>query len=210
MILHAVSIAAFFVDQMAQAPVQIQCVMPPNADPVWKQWIPTAVSLISIGIGVWIARWSFRASSRRDHEQWVRDQKRIEWKELISHIAVIEKEVPIILSGMQKYEKLEPAVLAIVAMLDNTLFIWTKIQDSGFVGQWISFVAFVSNQFLPAVRQNNHATNEMLAGRLDIDTQNRIEQDWLKNEKEIRQKLSGLLNNLRTIAHDDMGIQTIA
>jgi hypothetical protein len=83
MIHPIVSIAAFFVDQLAQAPVQIQCVLPPNADPGWKQWIPTAVSLLSIGIGVWIAQWSFHASSRRDHERWVLDQKKAEWRELL-------------------------------------------------------------------------------------------------------------------------------
>jgi hypothetical protein len=98
MILHAVSIAAFFMDQLAQAPVVVQCVVPPNADPEWKQWIPTAVSLLSVGIGLWIANrtirnarelteWSFRATSEKDHEQWLRDQKKIEWSALLRGVA---------------------------------------------------------------------------------------------------------------------------
>ncbi|MGB6742860.1 MAG: hypothetical protein WBE38_04310 [Terracidiphilus sp.] len=86
MMFHVASIAALFVDQAAQAPV---------ADLGWKQWIPTGVSLLSIGIGVWIANrsmrkskdlteWSFRAASERDHERWILDQKKAEWKELLA------------------------------------------------------------------------------------------------------------------------------
>ena len=98
MILHAVSIAAFFVDQLAQAPVVVQCVVPPNADPGWKQWIPTAVSLLSVGIGLWIANrtirnarelteWSFRATSEKDHKRWLLDLKRAEWSVLLRGVA---------------------------------------------------------------------------------------------------------------------------
>jgi hypothetical protein len=224
MIFHAVSIAAFFVDQLEYEPIVLQCV--PAEPESWVKWplptiVQTVVSLASITAGVLIAVWSFRKNrqseheqwvrnQRAGHEQWIRDQKKAEWKELISHVAVIEKEVPIILSGVHKYEKLEPAVLAIVAMLDDTLFIRSKLQASGFIGRWMSFISFVSNQFLPAVHQNNYATNEMLGGRLDIDTQQRIEEKWLRNEDEIRRRLSELLNDLRTIAHDDMEIQVIA
>ena len=98
MILHAASIAVFFVDQLAQAPVVVQCVVPPNADPGWKQWIPTAVSLLSVGIGLWIANrtirnarelteWSFRATSEKDHKGWLLDLKRAEWSVLLRGVA---------------------------------------------------------------------------------------------------------------------------
>jgi hypothetical protein len=89
---------ALFVDQLARAPVVVQCVVPPNADPGWRQWIPTAVSLLSVGIGLWIANrtlrnarelteWSFRATSEKDHEQWLRDQKKVEWSALLRGVA---------------------------------------------------------------------------------------------------------------------------
>src|ERR1035437_4759420 len=98
MSLYAVSIAAFFVDQLAQAPVVVQCVGPPNADPGWKQWIPTAVSLLSVGIGLWIANrtirnarelteWSFRSTSEKDHKRWLLDLKRAEWSVLLRGVA---------------------------------------------------------------------------------------------------------------------------
>ena len=97
MILHAASIAAFFMDQLAQAPTQIQCVQQSMTESFLKQWIPTAVSLLSVGIGVWIADrsirknreltlWSFRATSERDHERWVLDQKKAEWNQLLSAV----------------------------------------------------------------------------------------------------------------------------
>src|ERR1035437_2490558 len=98
MSLYAVSIAAFFVDQLAQAPAVVQCVVPPNADPGWKQWIPTAVSLLSVGIGLWIANrtirnarelteWSFRSTSEKDHKRWLLDLKRAEWSVLLRGVA---------------------------------------------------------------------------------------------------------------------------
>jgi hypothetical protein len=94
MILHAASIAAYFVDQLEQAPVQIQCVQQTTPESWLKQWIPTAISILSVGIGVWIADrsirknreltlWSFNATSARDHERWVLDQKQAEWRELL-------------------------------------------------------------------------------------------------------------------------------
>jgi hypothetical protein len=58
--LHAVSMAAYFVDKLAQVPVQIQCVQQSTSESWLRQWIPTAVSLLSVGIGVWIADRSIR------------------------------------------------------------------------------------------------------------------------------------------------------
>jgi hypothetical protein len=78
MILHAASIAAFFADQIAQAPVVVQCVQA-APEPMLKWLLPTIVqtviSLASISAGVLIAVWSFRKNRQTEHEQWVRNQK---------------------------------------------------------------------------------------------------------------------------------------
>jgi len=129
MILHAVTITAFFVDQAAQAPVQIQCVQQSTPDSWLKQWIPTAVSLLSIGIGVWIAQWSFRASSKRDHEQWVLDQKKAEWAELLDAINDCQDALPrvdLLAGSAPVNESIIPAykkVLRLQQILFNRLFI---------------------------------------------------------------------------------------
>jgi hypothetical protein len=98
MILHAASIAALLADQLAQAPVQIQCVQQSTPDS-WLRWllptiVQTAISLVSIGVGVGIAVWSFRRNRQSEneqwvrnqkagHDQWVRDQKKVEWREIL-------------------------------------------------------------------------------------------------------------------------------
>lgn len=207
MILHAVSIAALFVDQLAYAPVMIQCAQS-APKPEWKWWFgalaPWVGPLLSCVVSIYVAWKVFRWQGGKDRRQWIRDQKMAEWKELITYIAEIQKDLPIVLTGVRKYEGLEPAVLRIVSRLRNCLFIWPKLLSSGFIAQWESFVEYVSMKFMSAVQQGNYATTEMLAGRLSIDVQQNFEQEQMKNEAEIRQRLEDLLKNLREIAHQDM------
>jgi hypothetical protein len=90
MILHAASIAAFFVDQTPQAQCVVQCIQ--AAPDSWLKWllptiVQTVISLASITAGVWIAVASFRANKRAEHEQWARDQKKAEWNALLHGVA---------------------------------------------------------------------------------------------------------------------------
>jgi hypothetical protein len=93
MIHHAVSIAAFFVDQVTQTPIAVQCVLPPNADPGLKQWIQPILNLVSIVAVVGIAIFSFGATSRKEHRRWVLDQKKAEWSQLLESVANINQIV---------------------------------------------------------------------------------------------------------------------
>jgi len=114
MILHAASFAAFFVDQLAQAPVQIQCVLPPNTDPGWKQWTQPILNLVSIVAVVGIAIFSFGATSRKEHRRWVLDQKKVEWRELLSGMNSVyfpmalakQLKKPLPLDGSQRLHEL--------------------------------------------------------------------------------------------------------
>lgn len=94
MILHAASIAAFFAGQLAQPPVQIQCVQ--QAEPEsWVKWLlQFALSIVPVAGGVGIALWSFHATSKREHKRWILDQKKAEWKELFTAITEVQKEFP--------------------------------------------------------------------------------------------------------------------
>ncbi len=154
MILHAASIAAFFVDQLAQAPVQVQCVQQPTPESWMKQWIPTAISILSVGIGVWIADrsirknreltlWSFRATSERDHERWVLDQKKAEWSRLLESIANIYRFVHLGKTMNREIaepikNELKPVIRALSMALANCIFLeefrhnrenWKKITN---------------------------------------------------------------------------------
>jgi hypothetical protein len=92
MILQAATFIALLVNEVSPNPIVVQCVQPPAVDPGLKQWIPTAVSLVSIAVGVWIARWSFSVTSERDHKRWILDQKKVEWSELLKALYEVSKD----------------------------------------------------------------------------------------------------------------------
>lgn len=116
---HAAAIIAGLVDQLAQAPVQVQCVQQ-AAPESWVKWvlptvIQTVISLASIGTGVGIAVWSFRKNRESEHEQWIRnqsagherwmlDQKKIEWKEVLKAVSDIESVIPVVSNIQQRYD----------------------------------------------------------------------------------------------------------
>jgi hypothetical protein len=90
MILHAASFAAFFVDQLAQAPVQIQCVQQASSES-WVKWLlQFALSIIPVAGGVWIAWMAFRWNTKKEHQRWVFDQKKAEWREILDAIKECE------------------------------------------------------------------------------------------------------------------------
>jgi hypothetical protein len=99
MILHAASIAAFFIDQVAQAPVQIQCVQPSTPE-LWLRWLlPTGQTIIPVAGGVLVAWMAFRWNKNKEHEQWVRDHKKSEWQELLMLASAIELFMPSVAIG---------------------------------------------------------------------------------------------------------------
>lgn len=82
MALHAEGIIALAAAILLQAPVALQ------GSPPWWQWLlptlaQTILCLVSIAAGVWIAVWAFRTTSKREHEQWLLDEKMTEWRSLL-------------------------------------------------------------------------------------------------------------------------------
>lgn len=72
---------------------------PQNApEPEWRFWVgataPWIGPLISGAVSVYIAWKVFRWQGRKDHRQWVLENKKNEWHELISLAAEIEKHMP--------------------------------------------------------------------------------------------------------------------
>ncbi|MFZ1084118.1 MAG: hypothetical protein WAN35_04035 [Terracidiphilus sp.] len=132
MILHAASIAAFYVDQLAQAPVQIQCVQQTAPESWLKELLPTivqtVVSLLSIFAGVGIAVRSFRANKKSEHEQWIRnqkagheqwilDQRKSEWKELLMTVSGIETVIPAVSKIQDRYDSVSKCLPQRIAQL---------------------------------------------------------------------------------------------
>jgi len=86
MMLHLVTTAAVFVDQVQQAPMVAQCVQP-APEPEWKWWLgalaPWVGPLLSGLVSIYIAWRVFRWQGKKDRAQWLLDQKKAEWRELL-------------------------------------------------------------------------------------------------------------------------------
>ena len=106
MILHAASIAAFFAPQTPQAQCVVQCV---QAVPgTWLdrllQILPQfIVSIIPVAGCVGITWMAFRWNRKKEHEQWVRDQKIAEWKKLLECISEFESLFPGYVSDLEGF-----------------------------------------------------------------------------------------------------------
>ena len=113
----------------------------------WVKWllptiVQTVVSLLSIAAGVGIAVWSFRRNRQTEHEQWVRDQKLGEWRELISAVASVEDLIPILIDERLDLDALKQAILRVVPYLRNRLFISKELQEIRFGDEWKELLKF--------------------------------------------------------------------
>jgi len=81
MILHAASIAAFFLDQTQQAQCVVQCEAQSS---IWTHLLVSALpSLLALGVA-WFAFW---LNSRWNRKQWILDQKKAEWSVILRGVA---------------------------------------------------------------------------------------------------------------------------
>jgi hypothetical protein len=218
MIHPIVSIAAFFVDQLSQAPVQVQCILPPNPDPGLKQWIPTAVSLLSVGIGLWIANrtirnarelteWSFRATSERDHERWILDQKKAEWGKLFTEFTEVKKEfLPIYKdektaqSFVDQWDEMEQRIDYIAMPF---IFIAQKLIDIEFYQLWQGFKEKAS--------KDNARISELIKNRLAKLMYGHTEGDPIQSIYcDLENEYIRIIVNMRLCAEEDLDIKSPA
>jgi hypothetical protein len=220
MILHAASMAALFVDQMAQAPVVVHCAQS-APEPTLEWLLPTVVltviSVVSITAGVLIAVWSFRKhrqtefdlwsrSQQTQQKQWLRDQEKAEWKELLVRVAEIENEIPETPNRTSKCEKLETVIAGILPYLRGTIFVYERLVSSGYLEEWKGYIEHVSGEFREV--EQNRNSQSMIAGirmeqtRAYKESQEKYDQE----EVVVRNEHRRLLERLRTLAHEGLGM----
>ena len=206
MILHAVSMVVFFVDQVTQAPVVVQYVVSPNADPGLKQWIQPILNLVSIVAVVGIAIWSFGATSRKEHRRWVLDQKKAEWKELLRKAAEIERVLPMV--SMTPKERavnisdgLKQAVRELSETTASCLFLLEFFRNSEKLTKFLTFIhaAYEAELSISSLRgiQGIDLTRE---------EQGKIFLDMMDKTKEITDKYFDFIHWLRNEAAKDLKI----
>jgi hypothetical protein len=147
MIHPIVSIAAFFVDQLSQAPVQIQCVQQTAATPEWKWWMsalaPWIGPLLSGVVSIYVAWRVFHWQGEKDRKQWIRDQKMAEWRELLGkanevHSVFLRAESPNPIVSMNTLmEDLPSARLGLKECWSRCLFVSDvlKTKENGEIHQ---------------------------------------------------------------------------
>lgn len=97
MIDHTAPMAAFLVVQATPPQCIVQCIQaaPGSWWNVLLQFLPQLiVSVIPVAGGVGIALWSFRATSKKEHERWILENIKTEWKELLTLTSAIELFLP--------------------------------------------------------------------------------------------------------------------
>lgn len=125
MILHVASIVAFFVDQLTFEPVQIQCVSNAGQDPILVRLLFDAVpSIFALGIAALVFYWN----SGREHEQWVRDQKHVEWRELLDKVSAVSKPMTLARpKGTILKDQVKEGLVDLAQCLDDRVFIERQI-----------------------------------------------------------------------------------
>jgi len=138
MVLHIVTLIAALVGESAQTPLHVQCVLQSTPDPWWKWLLPTLVqtivSSLSIGGGVVIAVWSFRRNRQTEHEQWLRDQRRAEWGDLLDKVGAVSVAMTIDRPKQQMSDSLMNAVIELTQCLDARMFIDQEVLDRSYAG----------------------------------------------------------------------------
>jgi hypothetical protein len=94
MILNLAAMAAVFVDQISQAPTQIVCVQQVAPEQRWKPLLELVQSVVPVLGGVWVAWMAFGWTSKKEHGQWIRDQRKAEWRGLLDSLASVQEAIP--------------------------------------------------------------------------------------------------------------------
>ncbi|MGA2252937.1 hypothetical protein [Terracidiphilus sp.] len=122
--IHPAAIAMYLLDTVSQAPVVVQ-IPPQTPDPSWKWVVQSVVPIIG---GTVIAVWSFiqnRESEQKQwqrnqaaaHDQWVLDQKKIEWREILKATSSIERTIPAVSKLQDRYDSVSKYVPEMISEL---------------------------------------------------------------------------------------------
>lgn len=198
--------AAFFVDQLSQAPVVIQC--EPAAPEPWKWWFgalaPWIGPLLSGVVSIYVAWRVFHWQGKKDREQWILDQKLEEWRELISVVASVEDSIPVLIDEKLDLDVLTQAILRVIPYLRNRLFIYKDLQEIEFRKAWIELLKFALSDLSNAKSHLDAARIRSATNMADSDIESAYRE--LKAAKvEIRDQYGKLQERLQQTSQKCLG-----
>ena len=162
--------------------------------------------VIPVAGGVWIAWMAFRWNRRKEHQQWVRDQSRAEWKELIREISTIEHEIPVKTTGLPEHENLGPIIMSVLPVLRGTLFIYPALESSGFIAKWEEFLRYASGEFSLKTSTSRAVQLGTLGDPVGSEDIARWHEIGSEQEVKVRRTFHSLLSELRTLANQDLNM----
>jgi hypothetical protein len=194
--------------QTTNSQIQIDCISQTALETWLKQLPQIVLCLVPAIVAIWIARWSFSANRTKEHKQWLRDQTKAEWKELMVKIATIEQEIPVIITGLPDHATLESTVMNILPILRCTIFVYPRLVSSGFIEKWQKFVEYVSGKFTSEIRINRDVqTNNIPGIPVSADAKVMWQERSTNVEVEVRKQFHALLSELRALAHNELELE---
>jgi len=204
-LIHPTDLLALFANLPQQAPINVQVVQP-APDSVGVRFLFAAIpSAFALGIA-WIV---FRWNGKREHEQWVRDQRLAEWREVLLAISEIELEIPVLVDGSTDSNKITLSILKVIPVLRSTVFVYSALQENKIFPLCDELVKCNTNKLSLAIRKEyitSIANATHCQDFTDTDVVNA--QKWRDQcESDIRNKFFHILERVRDLAHRDLHVE---
>jgi len=199
---YLVSVAAFLVDQVQQMPVVLQCAQA-APEPGWKWWLKLIAEilgpLLSTAGSIYVAWRVFQWQGRKDREQWVRDQKREEWKRLIQLAAEYEQIMPLGKPGSSAVEAVRSEVLPLCDRIGHLVSEALFIAPALFADQIRSKLSQIMQETDWAIGRIETFSQSSPADQAKLGTP-------VDNAFEIRRGLEKLHARLLSLAQKDLSL----
>ena len=198
--IHPTALALSLVCMVSQAP-----------DPWWK-W--TFQSVIPVAGGTLIAVWSFVQNRKTEeqqwnrnqhaaHEQWILDQKKAEWRELLKVTSDIENAIPAVSKLQDRYDSVSqdlPKMLSLLLGTRGSCIFIAEVLDR----------QDVADEFDKFVRTAAGAAEFLQGFNASIETDPGVRESCRNKYLEIREAYLHFHLWLKTEARKSLGIITPA
>jgi hypothetical protein len=212
MILHAVSMVAVLVDQVQQAQCVFNCVLP-TPEPVWKWWFgalaPWVGPLLSCVVSIFVAWKVFSWQGAKDRKQWILDQKKSDWRELLRQSAEIQRIFRMVNTPNKEriekiVEQLKPAVHELSVSAASCVFLRAFFSDQANREKFYSFIrdADEASELIDALRSIHRYPDFPPTQQEGIDLITKI----LVKSQEVTRKYFAFNEWLLEEASEDLGI----
>jgi hypothetical protein len=217
MVFHAAARAAFFVDQVTQAPVVVQCVEAVS-EPEWKWWLKLVADilgpLLSTAGSIYVAWRVFRWQGAKDHREWIRDQAKAEWSPILSSLTAADVKLPHVFPNIE-WSSISDGMLQdlrnVLPAMRNAVFISEVLNNENLIDGFTTFVSSAAEK-IRAIQDSTDTINGFGNGMEKIKQMNNRETRYreLYNEfHEQANKIRGIALQSLTSVGEGVGLSSL-